>query len=84
MRPIKFKKWIPRKMETIDRLQIPVKGTGCFEEDFTHDGYFHCWGINHEENECGFGNYTTAIVELPDGTVEEMMPVALKFNSPTK
>lgn len=32
-------------------------------------GYFHQWGINYEEFETGPGNYTTAVVELPDGRI---------------
>ncbi len=41
--------------------------------DFTI-GKFHQWGSNYEEFENGAGNYSVAIVELPDGTV--VMPVA--------
>lgn len=37
-------------------------------------GYFHGWGSNYEEFENGAGNYSVAIVELPDGKV--IMPVA--------
>lgn len=37
-------------------------------------GRFHQWGSNYEEYENGAGNYSVAIVELPDGTV--IMPVA--------
>lgn len=37
-------------------------------------GYFHQWGTNYEEFESGPGNYTVAIVELPDGRI--VMPVA--------
>lgn len=38
-------------------------------------GYFHCWGVNYEEFcDVGVGNYTVAIVELPDGRV--VMPPA--------
>ena len=37
-------------------------------------GYFHKWGSNYEEFENGAGNYTVAIVELPDGKI--IMPVA--------
>lgn len=37
-------------------------------------GKFHQWGSNYEEFENGAGNYTVAIVELPDGTV--VMPMA--------
>lgn len=32
-------------------------------------GYFHGWGMNYEEFETGPGNYSVAIVELPDGSV---------------
>lgn len=37
-------------------------------------GYFHEWGMNYEEFESGAGNYSIAIVELPDGRI--VMPVA--------
>ncbi len=37
-------------------------------------GQFHQWGSSYEEFENGAGNYSVAIVELPDGTV--VMPVA--------
>ena len=37
-------------------------------------GVFHQWGNQYEEFENGAGNYTVAIVELPDGSV--VMPVA--------
>lgn len=37
-------------------------------------GQFHQWGSSYEEFESGAGNYSVAIVELPDGTVA--MPVA--------
>lgn len=32
-------------------------------------GYFHQWGCNYEEFESGAGNYSVAIVELPNGKV---------------
>ena len=37
-------------------------------------GYFHQWGCNYEEFETGAGNYSVAIIELPNGEV--VMPVA--------
>lgn len=37
-------------------------------------GYFHQWGNNYEEFETGPGNFSTAIVELPDGEI--IMPQA--------
>lgn len=38
------------------------------------NGIFHQWGSNYEEFESGAGNYSVAIVELPDGKV--IMPCA--------
>ena len=37
-------------------------------------GYFHQWGCNYEEFETGAGNYSVAIVELPNGEI--VMPMA--------
>lgn len=37
-------------------------------------GYFHEWGMNYEEFESGAGNYSVAIVELPNGEI--VMPMA--------
>lgn len=34
------------------------------------EGLFHQWGVAFEEFETGPGNYTVAIVERDDGTVE--------------
>ncbi len=38
------------------------------EREF-QEGVFHQWGNAYEEFEDGPGNYTVAIVELPDGKV---------------
>lgn len=35
-------------------------------------GLFHQFGIDFEEFDEGPGNYTTAIVEMPDGTVKSL------------
>lgn len=42
-------------------------------------GYFHQFGCNYEEFDNGPGNYSVAIVELPDGSI--IMPMAddIKF-----
>lgn len=37
-------------------------------------GHFHQWGCNYEEMEVGAGNFSVAIVELPNGEV--IMPIA--------
>lgn len=42
-------------------------------------GNFHCWGSAFEEYEAGPGNYTIAIVEMPNGEILKVDPVDVKF-----
>lgn len=42
-------------------------------------GKFHCWGCNCEESESNFGNYSIAIVEMPDGSILTTPPENIKF-----
>lgn len=42
-------------------------------------GYFHQWGSDYEEFEAAPGNFTTAIVELPDGKVITPMANDIQF-----
>ncbi|HEN8710601.1 TPA: hypothetical protein U8203_000244 [Pseudomonas putida] len=43
------------------------------------EGKFHGWGVEYEEFESGPGNYSVAIVEMADGTVQTLMPWAIRF-----
>lgn len=40
------------------------------------EAIFHQFGVDYEEFEGGPGNFSTAIIELPDGTVKNI-PVEL-------
>ena len=51
------------------------------KQETTVTGLFHCWGSGYEEFENGPGNYTVAIVELDDGSIEEFLPYLVKFTS---
>jgi len=42
-------------------------------------GEFHCWGSGYEEFEAGPGNYTIAIVEMPDGAIITPNPCDVVF-----
>lgn len=75
MRNVLFKEWVPQKL---DNGKI-VKGTNCWSSEYTGRGVFHQWGSSYEEFESGPGNYTTAIVELTDGSIVEVLPRYLKF-----
>lgn len=43
-------------------------------------GMFHQFGFDYEEFESGPGNYTTAIVELEDGTVITPVAEMIRFD----
>ena len=45
---------------------------------------FHQFGTDYEEYETGPGNYTTAIVEWPDGRVESVRPEWVRFVTPNE
>lgn len=45
---------------------------------------FHGWGNDYTEFEAGPGNYTVAICEFEDGTVELVYPPRLKFIETTE
>jgi len=83
LRKVKFNRWIPREVEFTgtSNLRGTKPGTNCFEKDYPNEGLFHGWGVNYNEFETGPGNYSTAIVELPDGRVEEVLPSNIKFVS---
>lgn len=55
------------------------KDTGCFEDEFINSGIFHQWVSNYEEFETGAGNFTVGIVELPNGTIEQVLPQHIQF-----
>lgn len=42
-------------------------------------GIFRQFGVNYEEFDNGPGNYTTAIVEMPDGTVKNIPVENIEF-----
>ena len=44
-------------------------------------GIFQQWGVDYEEFEEGPGNYSTAIVEMPDGSVKNVPVEMIVFNN---
>ena len=82
LRPVLFRKWIPGVYEPDTERGYGtklVKGTHCWEHEFTHEGMFHQWAAAYEEFETGAGNFTVALVELADGTIVEVLPSNIKF-----
>ena len=78
-RKVMFKKWIAREEIGEGAFKRQKEGTNCWEKEFTNAGLFHQWGCSYEEFESGAGNFTVAIVEMTDGTVEQVLPINLKF-----
>ncbi len=54
---------------------------GQFHFDKVEDGtaQFHQWGLNYEEFENGAGNYSSAIIERDDGTIENVPAEMIQF-----
>jgi hypothetical protein len=50
-----------------------------FQSEFCNEGIFHQWANSYVEFESGPGNFTYAIVESPDGTINEVLPCHIKF-----
>jgi hypothetical protein len=79
LRKVMFKKWIPAIHEKTESGYLLKKGTQCWEENFNNAGLFHQWASAYEESSEGFGNYTVALVEMSDGTIEQVLPNNIKF-----
>lgn len=80
MRNVYFKMWIP--IEYADGgngNKTKVPDTGCWQKDFKNKGVFHQWASAYENHGENAGNYTIALVELPDGTMQEILPINIKF-----
>lgn len=58
-----------------------VKGaTHCEKVSIGH-GIFHQFGCDYAEFDTGPGNYSTAIVEMPDGSVKNVPVDLIVFNN---
>lgn len=79
MREVAFNKWIGRIYDENGKVE---QGTGVWEKDFKNKGVFHEWGVCYEETENSLGNYSVALVEMKDGTIESVLPSNIKFTNP--
>ena len=58
-----------------------VKGQQHSEKVCVGNGIFHQFGVNYEEFESGPGNYSTAIVEMTDGSMMNHPVELVTFNN---
>lgn len=48
------------------------QGVSVFEKVLKGRAIFHEFGVDYEEFDSGPGNFSTAVIELPDGTVKNV------------
>jgi hypothetical protein len=58
-----------------------VRKEGCtaYSLEPAGEALFHQFGVGYEEFESGPGNYSTAIIELDDGTIKSIPVEHIKF-----
>jgi len=70
-----------KKIRRVEFFEYVKNERGTFVKGPMQEGIFHQFGCNFEEFESGPGNYTTAIIELDDGTVKSVPVQNIKFLS---
>lgn len=68
-----------RKVEVSRRVRREVDGRVHWEFEAIDTARFHQFGVDYEEFENGVGNYTTAVIEWPDGRVESVPADHVRF-----
>ena len=53
-------------------IERDEEGPSLYKRALKGQAIFHQFGVDYEEFETGPGNYSTAIIELPDGTVRNI------------
>lgn len=84
MKKVNYKKWIEAVYLKDGHSATLKEGTNCWEKEFNNVGFFHQWGQSYEEFESGPVNYTVGIVQTENGTIEEILPINLKFEDSCK
>lgn len=71
LRKVIVSKLVPKYIEGSFRTRYVAEPCG--------EALFHQFGVGYEEFEAGPGNFTTAIVEWPDGRVESVPAEHVQF-----
>ena len=58
-----------RKVKVYNWKHVPMASPNLVKELLYGEATFHAWGVDYEELQGGVSNYSTAIVELPDGSI---------------
>lgn len=57
----------------------PLPGTGCWEDGYSMEGLFHQFGVSYVGTDSGPANFSTAIIETPNGEVIMVNAEHIKF-----
>lgn len=68
-----------RLVKVFEHRMLPKKPPTTWVKVFVDIGAFHAYGVATEEYEQGVGPYTTAIVEMEDGTVRNVPVEDIEF-----
>jgi hypothetical protein len=80
MRRVKVSKWERRQVKTDGGVVLK----SYLEAEPDGEAWFHQWGVGCEEYGDGAGNFTTAVVERDDGSIENVEASMIKFIKPYK
>lgn len=61
------------------KYEKPVSPSSTWNKIEDGIGIFIQYGVNYEEFDAGPGNFTTAIIEMPDGTVKNVPVENIQF-----
>ena len=86
MRKAMIKVWIPQEIKPhaiqdtkppflYREVMKPVEGTGCMSSDFSTPVTFHAFMQNNYDEKCR----AIAVVEMEDGTIQEVPSMYIKF-----
>ncbi len=70
MRPVIISEW--KKINPEDFLSK-------HEKVDAGPGKFHAWGVDYEQMDYGVGTYSTAIIELPNGEIQNCPADLIRF-----
>lgn len=78
MRKIRYSEYVKKTRSNVNTKGGYQSPTYMELED-KGEAVFHQWGSDYEEFDTGAGNYSTAIIELPDGEVKNIPADHIKF-----
>jgi len=74
-RKVKVFKWVKKERKPTEDNKLERWS----EKELDYEGLFHSWGVFYDEFDMGAGNFTTAIIEKEDGSIETPEASMIQF-----